>query len=55
MNDFVKSYVRYLFKPWRVLKAGDVSAVGAFKTSTIRALNEVIDHEKLIFSVCIIC
>jgi hypothetical protein len=30
------------------LKAGDVSAVGAFKTS-IRALNEVIDHEKLGF------
>jgi hypothetical protein len=33
-----------LFKPWRVLKAGDVSPIGAFKTSTVKALNEVIDH-----------
>jgi hypothetical protein len=47
IDDYVHSYIRDLFKPWRVLKAGDVSAVGALKTSTIRALNEVIDHENL--------
>ncbi len=42
---FAQSYVRDLFKPWRMLKAGDASSVGAFKTSAIKALREVIDHE----------
>jgi len=31
------------------LKAADVSPIGAFKTSTGQALNEVIDHEKKSF------
>jgi len=30
------------------MKAGDISSVGAFKTSTIKALNEVINHERLV-------
>ncbi len=34
MNNYVRSYIKDLVKPWRVLKAGDVSAIGAFKTST---------------------
>jgi hypothetical protein len=49
VNDYVRSYIKDLFKPWRVLKAGDVSAIGAFKSSTVKALNEVIDREKLGF------
>jgi len=40
---FAQSYVRDLFKPWRMLKAGDVSSAGSFKTSTINALREIID------------
>ena len=46
-HDFAQSYVRDLFKPWRMLKASDMSSVGASKTSTIKALNEVIDSEGL--------
>jgi hypothetical protein len=48
--NYVCSYIKDLFRPWRVwrvLKAGDVSAIGAFKTSTVKALNEVIDREKM--------
>jgi hypothetical protein len=45
--SYVHSYIKDLFRPWRVLKAGDLSAIGAFKTSTVKALNEVIDREKL--------
>ena len=47
MQDFAQNYVRELFKPWRMLKTGDMSAIGAFKTSTIKALRDVIDHEKI--------
>jgi len=47
MQGYAQGYVRELFKPWRMLKAGDISAVGAFKTSTIKALRDVIDYEKL--------
>lgn len=47
VNNHVCSYIKDLFKPWRLLKAGDVSAMGAFKPSTIKALNEVIDYEQL--------
>jgi len=46
-QDFAQSYVRDLFKPWRMLKASDMSSVGAFKTSTIKALNEIIDYDRL--------
>ena len=52
MNNHVCSYIKDLFKPWRLLKAGDVSAMGAFKPSTIKALNEVADLEKIgLFSI----
>lgn len=47
LNDYMKDFIRQKFAPWRLLKAGDVSAIGAFKTSTIQALNEVIDEDKL--------
>jgi hypothetical protein len=41
-----KEYVRQLFRPWKLVKAADVSAVGAFKSSTINALRSVIDEKK---------
>jgi hypothetical protein len=39
--------VRHLFRPWKLVKASDVSPVGAFKTSSINALHDVIDEEGL--------
>ncbi len=45
VDIYIRSHVRELFKPWRVLKAGDVSPIGAFKTSTVKALNDVIDEK----------
>jgi hypothetical protein len=38
-------YVRQLFRPWKLVKAGDTSAVGAFKSSTIEALHKVVDEK----------
>jgi hypothetical protein len=42
-SDVVKARVRELFRPWKLVKAGDVSSAGSFKTSTINALREIID------------
>ncbi len=39
-------YVKKLFRPWRLLKAGDTSPIGALKTSTIQALRDVVDENK---------
>ncbi len=44
MFETTKGYIRELFRPWRVLKACDISPVGAFKTSSLNALREVIDE-----------
>jgi hypothetical protein len=44
INDLVCSHIYHLFRPWKIVKVGDVSAVGAFKTSTIKALHSVIDE-----------
>ena len=33
-------HVKALFRPWKLVKAGDTSPVGAFKTSTIEALHK---------------
>jgi hypothetical protein len=38
------NYIQQLFRPWKLVKAGDISPVGAFKTSTIDALHKVIDE-----------
>jgi len=55
LMNYVRSYVKDPFRPWRGVKAGDVSAIGAFKTSTVKALNEVADREKIgLFSITII-
>jgi hypothetical protein len=53
MNEKMRDYISSLFRPWRLVKAGDVSAVGAFKSSTIKALRNVIDEKKrATFSIC---
>ncbi len=44
--DFVCSRISYLFRPWKIVKAGDVSPIGAFRTSTSQALHDVIDEFK---------
>jgi hypothetical protein len=43
LHDVVKQYISNLFWPWKLVKAGDVSSVGGFKTTTINALCTVID------------
>jgi hypothetical protein len=44
------AYVRQLFRPWRLLKAGDTSPIGALKSSSIQALRDVIDeHQENLF------
>jgi hypothetical protein len=40
------AYVMSLLHSWRILKAGDTSRMGTFKTSTILALCHVIDENK---------
>jgi hypothetical protein len=40
----VKQYIRSLFRPWKLVKAGDMAAVGGFKTTTINALRNIIDE-----------
>ncbi len=45
LHKVVKAYIQKLFRPWKLVKAGDVSPVGCFKTSTIVALQEVVDDD----------
>jgi hypothetical protein len=40
----MKQYIRSLFRPWKLVKAGDMAAVGGFKTTTINALRNIIDE-----------
>jgi len=44
VNDLMRQYIRSLFRPWKMVKAGDVSSVGGFRTSTINTLRNVIDE-----------
>jgi len=46
LQERIRSYIRSLFRPWKLVKAADVAAVGAFKSSTINALRSVIDENK---------
>ena len=41
----MKQYIRSLFRPWKLVKAGDMAAVGGFKTTTINALCKIIDKD----------
>jgi hypothetical protein len=34
LNGYMHSYIKKLFAPWRLLKASDVSVIGAFKSLT---------------------
>jgi hypothetical protein len=45
LHKVVKTYIQKLFRPWKLVKAGDVSSVGCFKTSLIVALREVVDDD----------
>jgi hypothetical protein len=47
LDEMKQLYVRNVFKDWKVLKAFDCSSIGAFKTSTIKALNSVLDEGKI--------
>jgi len=47
LNEMKRLYVRNIFKDWKVLKAFDCSAIGAFKTSTVKALNLVLDDGRI--------
>jgi hypothetical protein len=44
VHDIIKKFIRQLFRPWKLVKAGDVSAVGGFKTTTINTLRSVVDE-----------
>jgi hypothetical protein len=46
VHNFTKCYIKQLFRPWKLVKAGDVSSAGCFKMSTINALREVVNNEK---------
>jgi hypothetical protein len=45
MDEKIRAYIRNLFRPWRLVKAADVAAMGAFKSSTINALRDVVDEK----------
>ncbi len=45
VNDIIKQFISNLFRPWRLVKAGDFSSVGGFKTTTINTLRSVVDHD----------
>jgi hypothetical protein len=47
LNEMKRLYVHNIFKDWKVLKAFDCSAIGAFKTSTVKALNLVLDDGRI--------
>lgn len=38
VHDVIKQFIAKLFRPWKLVKAGDVAAVGGFKTTTINTL-----------------
>jgi hypothetical protein len=44
VHDVTRQYIKQLFFTWKLVKAGDVSSVGGFKTTTINTLRTVIDE-----------
>ncbi len=46
LQEMKRLHIRAVFKEWKVLKAYDCSSIGAFKTSTVKALHFVLDEEK---------
>jgi hypothetical protein len=49
VNDIIKQFIFNLFRPWRLVKAGDFSSVGGFKTTTINTLRSVVDKDGIGF------
>ncbi len=50
IHNMICSRICHVFRPWKLVKAGNVSATGAFKTSTLKELHEVIDeHNEGVF------
>ncbi len=47
LNEMKHLYVHQIFKEWKVLKAFDCSSIGAFETSTVKALHSVSDEDPL--------
>ncbi len=45
LNDVMRQFIRSLFRPWKLVKAGDVCSVGGFKTTTINALRTIVDED----------
>jgi hypothetical protein len=45
LRQHTVGHIKTLFRAWKLVKAGDTSPVGAFKTSTIEALHNVIDED----------
>jgi hypothetical protein len=48
LQEMKRLYVRQIFKDWKVLKAFDCSSIGAFKTSTVKALHSILDEQFLL-------
>jgi hypothetical protein len=45
MDEKIRAYIHNLFCPCRLVKAADVAAMGAFKSSTIYALRNVVNEK----------
>jgi hypothetical protein len=46
LSGLIRLRIRELFRSWKLVKAGDVSSAGSFKTSTINALHCIIDEKQ---------
>jgi hypothetical protein len=47
LAEMNRLYVQNVFKDWKVLKAFNCSPIGAFKSSTVKALTSVLDEGKI--------
>ncbi len=45
MNEKIIAYICNLFRPWRLVKAADLAAMGAFQSTTINALRNMVDEK----------
>jgi hypothetical protein len=46
LEEMKRLHICAVFTDWKVLKAYDRSSIGAFNSSTIKALNTILDEEK---------
>jgi hypothetical protein len=47
VSEVTRQHGCSLFYPWKLVKAGDISSVGSFKTSTINALRNIVDENDI--------